>query len=132
MNAITLLISRYLCYSLSADNCDRGSAIDGFHSQCVGSCNCSSVDVRGRGLQPEQTVNQTTEEEKVRWALPRGKAAPTYAQGLHTCSPCRDTHRAVGHPEAQAGWNVLTQIPAGRWGWVRDCKARGLSFLERP
>lgn len=58
-----------------------------------------------------------------------GKAAPTYAQGLCTCSPCRDTHRAVGHPEIQAGWNVNRL--GGGGGWV-TAEREASAFLKDP
>ena len=59
----------------------------------------------------------------------RGKAAPTYAQGLRTCSPCRDTHRAVGHPETQAGWNVNR---LGGGGGCVTAEQGASAFLKGP
>ena len=59
----------------------------------------------------------------------RGKVAPTHAQGLHTCSPCRDTHRAVRHPEIQAGWNINELGGGGRWVTAEQ---EASAFLRGP
>ena len=110
------LISRYVCYSLSAENRNRGSAIDGFHSQCVGSWNCSSVDVRGRGFQPEWTVNQTTGEEEVRWKEGQRQSCSHSCPRPPHLQPMQRHTQAVRHPEIQAGWNINEL--GGGGGWV--------------